>query len=239
MKTSIKMIIALALALAMICGLGTVAFADSNTIVTKNPTDERHYAGETATFIADAVNYDGIEWFFIAPNGTEYKLDAFKTQFPACTVKGQGTTTLQITNLQTGLDGWKVFCCFTLGSNCSATTAARISILIPSAPVTTAPANTTTYYTTYVPSTVYYEPDYVIVDGIRYYSDGTTVVDEDYPPDYILPDGSRVYTICDDTEDYAPDYILPDGSRVYDMTDYEPDYVLINGLRVYSDGSIY
>ena len=160
MKTSIKMIIALALALAMICGLGTVAFADSNTIVTKNPTDERHYAGETATFIADAVNYDGIEWFFIAPNGTEYKLDAFKTQFPACTVKGQGTTTLQITNLQTGLDGWKVFCCFTLGSNCSATTAARISILIPSAPVTTAPANTTTYYTTYVPSTVYYEPDY-------------------------------------------------------------------------------
>ena len=109
--------------------------------------------------------------------------------------------------------------------------------------VRTATAPVTTYYTTtYVPSTVYYEPDYVVIDGVRVYSDGTTIVDEDYAPDYILPDGSRVYSVPGTVEeDFAPDYVLPDGSRVYDLNNYnyEPDYVIINGVRVYSDGSVH
>ena len=258
MKRTVKTIIALALALTMICALGTTAFADSNTVVTKNPTDETRYVGETAIFIANAANYDSIEWLFIAPNGTQCKLDAFKTQFPGCTVTGQGTTELHIANLQTGLNGWKVFCCFGLGGKNTTTSAASVNVLVRSAPVTTAPVTTT-----YVPSTVYYEPDYVVIDGVRYYSDGTTVVEEDYAPDYILPDGTRVYSIPDFEEDYAPDYILPDGSRVYSIPDYdedfapdyiladgsrvydlnkynfEPDYVIINGVRVYSDGSVH
>ena len=239
MKRTLKTIIALALALTIICALGATAFADSNTVVTQNPTDETRYVGETAIFIANAANYDSIEWLFIAPNGTQCKLDAFKTQFPGCTVTGQGTTELRIANLQTGLNGWKVFCCFSRGNNCITTTVANINVLVHSAPVTTAPV--TTYYTTYVPSTVYYEPDYVIIDGVRVYSDGTTVVEEDYAPDYILPDGSRVYSVPDTAdEDFEPDYVLPDGSRVYDLNNYnfEPDYVIINGVRVYSDGSV-
>ena len=258
MKRTLKTIIALALALTMICALGTTAFADSNTVVTKNPTDETRYVGETAIFIANAANYDSIEWLFIAPNGTQCKLDAFKTQFPGCTVTGQGTTELHIANLQTGLNGWKVFCCFGLNGKATTTSAASVNVLVRSAPVTTAPVTTT-----YVPSAVYYEPDYVVIDGVRYYSDGTTVVEEDYAPDYILPDGTRVYSIPDFEEDYAPDYILPDGSRVYSIPDYdedfapdyiladgsrvydlnkynyEPDYVIINGVRVYSDGSVH
>ena len=236
MKRTVKTIIALALALTMICALGTTAFADSNTVVTKNPTDETRYVGEPAIFIANAANYDSIEWLFIAPNGAQCKLDAFKTQFPGCTVTGQGTTELHIANLQTGLNGWKVFCCFSLGGKCTTTSAASVNVLVRSAPVTTAPVTTT-----YVPSTVYYEPDYVVIDGVRYYSDGTTVVDEDYAPDYILPDGSRVYSVPGTVEeDFAPDYVLPDGSRVYDLNNYnyESDYVIINGVRYYSDGSI-
>ena len=237
MKRTVKTIIALALALTMICALGTTAFADSNTVVTKNPTDETRYVGETAIFIANAANYDSIEWLFIAPNGTQCKLDAFKTQFPGCTVTGQGTTELHIANLQAGLNGWKVFCCFGLNGKAATTSAASVNVLVRSAPVTTAPVTTT-----YVPSTVYYEPDYVVIDGVRYYSDGTTVVDEDYAPDYILPDGSRVYSVPGTVEeDFAPDYVLPDGSRVYDLNNYnyESDYVIINGVRVYSDGSVH
>lgn len=46
MKIFVKMIIALALALTMICALGSAAFADNGTIVTKNPTSETHYVGE-------------------------------------------------------------------------------------------------------------------------------------------------------------------------------------------------
>ena len=213
MKRTVKMILALALALSMICALGTAAFADSNTVVTKNPTDETRYVGETAIFLANATNYDSIEWLFIAPNGAQCKLDAFKTQFPACTVTGQGTTELRIANLQTGLNGWKVFCCFNLGGNCVTTCAASVNVLVPSAPAAAVPVTTT-----YVPSTVYYEPDYVVIDGVRYYSDGSTVLDEDFAPDYILPDGSRVY----DLNNY----------------NYESDYVMINGVRYYSDGSI-
>ena len=262
MKRTLKTIIALALALTMICALGATAFADSNTVVTKNPTDETRYVGETAIFIANAANYDSIEWLFIAPNGTQCKLDAFKTQFPGCTVTGQGTTELHIANLQTGLNGWKVFCCFGLNGKATTTSAASVNVLVRSAPVTTAPV-TTYYTTTYVPSIVYYEPDYVVIDGVRFYSNGMTVVEEDYAPDYILPDGSRVYSIpdYDYDEDYAPDYILPDGSRVYSDYDedfapdyiladgsrvydlnkynFEPDYVIINGVRVYSDGSVH
>ena len=237
MKRTLKTIIALALALTMICALGTTAFADSNTVVTKNPTDETRYVGETAIFIANAANYDSIEWLFIAPNGTQCKLDAFKTQFPGCAVTGQGTTELHIANLQTGLNGWKVFCCFGLNGKATTTSAASVNVLVRSAPVTTAPV--TTYTTTCVPYTVYYEPDYVVIDGVRYYSDGTTIVEEDYAPDYILPDGSRVYSV-DIDEDFEPDYVLPDGSRVYDLNnyDYESDYVLINGVRYYSNGTV-
>ena len=139
MKRTVKMIIALALALTMICALGTTAFADSNTVVTKNPTDETRYVGETAIFIANAANYDSIEWLFIAPNGTQCKLDAFKTQFPGCTVTGQGTTEMRIANLQTGLNGWKVFCCFGLNGKATTTSAASVNVLVRSAPVTTAP----------------------------------------------------------------------------------------------------
>ena len=241
MKRTVKMIIALALTFTMICAFGAAAFADAkpdanpviNPVVTKNPTDEARYVGETAIFIANAANYDSIEWLFLAPNGTQCKLDAFKTQFPGCTVKGQGTTELRITNLQTGLNGWEVFCCFYRGSTCITTTVASIYVLIPGT------AHTSTTYTTYVPY-VYYEPGYYIIDNVYYYSDGTTlyvVDDEDFEPDWIELDGSRVYDLSDTvTEDREPDWIELDGSRVYDLNDYEdlmPGYVMINGVPVY------
>ena len=264
MKTSVKMIIALALALTMICALGTAAFADAplTTTILKNPTNERHYAGETATFIADAANYNSLEWRFLNPNGVDFSLDGFKMQFPGAGVTGQGTTTLKISNLQTGMEGWRVYCRFFLGAAHSDTASANIGVNVPSAPVYTQPV-TTVYPTTVYPTTVYYEyePDYVYVNGARVYSDGTVVYDEDYAPDYILPDGSRVYSVPVDEdyapdyvlvdgarvysdgsvvydEDFAPDYILSDGSRVYDLNNYEPDYIWVNGVQVYSDGSI-
>ena len=233
MKRTFKMILALALALTVICALGTAAFADNATTVIKNPTDETRYVGDTAIFRASAVNYDSSEWMFLSPNGIEYNLDAFKAQFPACTVKGQGTAELQITNLQTGLNGWEVFCCFYHGSTCITTTVASIYVLIPGT------AHTSTTYTTYVPY-VYYEPGYYIIDNVYYYSDGTTlyvVDDEDFEPDWIELDGSRVYDLSDTvTEDREPDWIELDGSRVYDLNDYEdlmPGYVMIDGVPVY------
>ena len=213
MKTSVKMIIALALVLTMICALGSAAFADNGTVVTKNPTNETHYVGETATFIAAANNYESSEWAFIAPNGTQCSLDAFRAQFPGSGVTGQGTNTLTITNLQTGMNGWEVYCSFKLGSICTTTTVATISVLVPSAPVYTAPTTVVTD-----PVTVcydYYEPDYIIVDGARVYSDGTVVYDNDIPV-YIDENGNNYYT--DGTvsaPDCAPGYYWGNGVLVY------------------------
>lgn len=213
MKTSVKMIIALALVLTMICALGSAAFADNGTVVTKNPTNETHYVGETATFIAAANNYESSEWAFIAPNGTQCSLDAFRAQFPGSGVTGQGTNTLTITNLQTGMNGWEVYCGFKLGSLCTTTTVATISVLVPSAPVYSAPTTVVTdpvivYYD-------YYEPDYIIVDGARVYSDGTVVYDNDIPV-YIDEDGSHYYT---------------DGTVI--TPDCAPGYYWVNGVLVY------
>ena len=212
MKTSVKMIIALALVLTMICALGSAAFADNGTVVTKNPTNETHYVGETATFIAGANNYESSEWAFIAPNGTQCSLDAFRAQFPGSGVTGQGTNTLTITNLQTGMNGWEVYCAFKLGSLCTTTTVATVSVLVPSAPTTvvTDPV--------YVPTTVYYEyyePDYIIVDGARVYSDGTVVYDNDIPA-FIDEDGTHYYT---------------DGTVI--TPDCAPGYYWVNGVLVY------
>ncbi|MBQ7434408.1 MAG: hypothetical protein IJV51_01220 [Oscillospiraceae bacterium] len=213
MKRTVKMILALALALTMICALGTAAFADNDTVVTKNPTGETHYVGETATFIANAVNYESIEWMFIAPNGTAYSLDAFKAQFPASGVTGQGTTELKITNLQTGMNGWEVYCGFNRGNICTTTTAASISVLVPSAPVYSAPATVVTD-PVYVPC-YEYEPDYVVVDGVRVYSDGTVVSDDDTPV-FIDSDGTNYYT---------------DGTVI--TPDCAPGYYWVNGVLVY------
>ena len=213
MKTSVKMIIALALVLTMICALGSAAFADNGTAVTKNPTNETHYVGETATFIAAANNYESSEWAFIAPNGTQCSLDAFRAQFPGSGVTGQGTNTLTITNLQTGMNGWEVYCSFKLGSICTTTTVATISVLVPSAPVYTAPTTVVTD-----PVTVcydYYEPDYIIVDGARVYSDGTVVYDNDIPV-YIDENGNNYYT---------------DGTVI--TPDCAPGYYWVNGVLVY------
>ena len=186
MKTSIKMILALALALTIICALGAAAFADTPIIITKNPTNERHFIGEYAMFVAGANNYDRIEWRFNAPNGSDYSLDAFRAQFPYCSVDGQGTTTLVVNNIQPGMEGWRAYCRFYLGSSFADTTSANIGVSAPAAPVYNVPVYNTWGY-------IDYEPDYIIVDGACIYSDGTVVYDS-YEPDYIIVNGARVYS---------------------------------------------
>ncbi len=160
-----KKIITFILVLTMICALGATAFADA-PVITKNPTNERHFVGEYAMFIAGAYNYDRIEWRFTAPNGGDYSLDAFKAQFPFCSVEGQDTTTLTVHNIQTSMEGWRAYCRFYLGNAYCDTTSANIGVSVQTAPVV--PVYNTWGY-------IDYEPDYIIVDGVRIYSDGTVV----------------------------------------------------------------
>ena len=60
-----------------------------------------------------------------------------------------------------------------------------------------------------------YEPDYVVVDGVRVYSDGTVVSDDDNPV-FVDSDGTNYYT---------------DGTVI--TPDCAPGYYWVNGVLVY------
>lgn len=92
--------------------------------VTKNPTSENRKAGETAYFVANAVNYDSLSWTFVAPGGQQYSVQQFRSSFPGSTVSGEYGTTLSISNVSTGMSGWGAFCSFNgSGQNARSTTA--------------------------------------------------------------------------------------------------------------------
>lgn len=58
-----------------------------------------NYAVETATFVADAVNYDSIEWIFIAPNGNEYtQINGVEGSVPYSAVVAPSTYVVTISN---------------------------------------------------------------------------------------------------------------------------------------------
>ena len=79
--------------------------------VTKNPSNEYHNAGETAIFIVNAVNYTSLYWTFVDPSGAARTAQEFMN---ACggSVGGQNGTDLYIYNVNTGMNGWGVYCTF-------------------------------------------------------------------------------------------------------------------------------
>ena len=92
--------------------------------VTKNPTNENRKVGETAYFVANAVNYDSLSWTFVAPNGQQYTVQQFRSTFPGAAVSGEYGTTLSIANVSTDMGGWGAFCSFNgSGQNVRSTTA--------------------------------------------------------------------------------------------------------------------
>lgn len=81
-------------------------------MVTKHPTSEYHYAGETALFIAGADNWDSAVWTLVSPNGGEYTWQNFCTIFPYASVIGGSTSSLSITNVGTDMNNWGAYCTF-------------------------------------------------------------------------------------------------------------------------------
>lgn len=90
--------------------------------VTKNPTNEYRSGGDTAIFIANAVNYTGLYWTFVDPKGTARSAQEF---INACggSVGGQNSTDLYIYNVNTNMNGWGVYCTFQGKGNQSVRTA--------------------------------------------------------------------------------------------------------------------
>lgn len=113
MKKTVSLIIVLALVLA----LGVSAFADSDIVITKNPTDEKHVETETAWFVSGANSFDSVSWFFLSPQNVKHSPDDFRTLFPQAVFEGRDSTRFAIHNLSSGMDGWRVFCIFSKGNS--------------------------------------------------------------------------------------------------------------------------
>ena len=93
--------------------------------VTKNPTNETRNAGETALFIADALNYTSCTWSFVDPSGNVKTPGEFMASCGGSVV-GENSTRLSVSNVNTGMNGWGVFCTFRQNNQSARTTTAYI-----------------------------------------------------------------------------------------------------------------
>ena len=146
-----KKLVSALLVLAVVLTLSTVAFADCNNgiYITKNPTDEVRSAGGKAWFVTRATGYSSIKWIFIAPDGTYLSVQEFRNRFPYATVSGESDTTLTISNVNTDMNGWRVFCAFSNSLGTEGTTAANLYVSAYVAPNNKQTVNSTSTY--YVP----------------------------------------------------------------------------------------
>ena len=199
-----KRLISVVLVLVLVLSVGTLAFADNKTAnITKSPTDEVRYVGDTAIFKSAATGYDKLTWNFESPDKKAVTVQEFKTRFPYAVIEGENTTTLTVKNLSTDMNGWAVYCTFFNGGTEVSTTLAFLYVTVYTAPATPAPkptttTTTTTYYTYYVP--VYDEYEYVYVDDDDY-DEVYVYVDNDYDDD--------VYVYVDE-DDYDLQYVYVD-----------------------------
>ena len=108
-----KKAITILMVLAIVLSLSATAFADNGGIkVTKDPTDEYHFIGETAAFVANARKYSGLTWTVIDPDGYRCSVDEFRSYFPYSNVTGDTTGTLIINNVNADMEGYRFFCTF-------------------------------------------------------------------------------------------------------------------------------
>ena len=97
-------------------------------VITKNPTNEQRYVGETAWFVANATGYNSLYWTLVSPWGQEYSIAEIRSQFPGASISGESTTTLTINGLFVGLNGWGAYCTFSNGVQSARTTTAYVYV---------------------------------------------------------------------------------------------------------------
>ena len=108
-----KKAITILMILAIVLSLSASAFADNGGIkVTKDPTDEYHFIGETAAFVANARKYSNLTWTVIDPDGYRCSVDEFRSYFPYSNITGDTTGTLIINNVNADMEGYRFFCTF-------------------------------------------------------------------------------------------------------------------------------
>ena len=116
--------------IAIVLSLSASAFADNGGIkVTKNPSDEYHFIGETAAFVANARKSSSLTWTVVNPDGYRCTIDEFRSYFPHSYISGDTTGTLIINNVHADMDGYRFFCTFSNANGAENTTEAVLHII--------------------------------------------------------------------------------------------------------------
>lgn len=79
--------------------------------ITRNPTDDYQPPYGRASFVANASVYESLSWTFVSPSGGEYSPENFVSGSIA-SVSGQYSNKITISNLETWMYGWGVYCTF-------------------------------------------------------------------------------------------------------------------------------
>ena len=81
--------------------------------VTKSPTGETVQAGGSAWFVAKYQDAIWAVWHFVSPDGTrDLAYTDAAAVFPGLKIIGGDQSTLQLQNIPSELNGWKVYCSF-------------------------------------------------------------------------------------------------------------------------------
>ena len=95
--------------------------------VTKNPTNENRTEGGSALFVSCANAFESLTWTMVSPDGGEYSVASFRSLFGA-SVSGESSTTLTVSNVTTGMNGWGAYCTFYYKGQTARTTTAYMYI---------------------------------------------------------------------------------------------------------------
>ena len=88
-------------------------------VITKQPTGETHYVGDSCMYIANANGFTSAHWTAVTPTGEDMDMQTFRNTFPNCSTVGDNTGTLTINNISMEMNGWSFYCTF---DNMGATT---------------------------------------------------------------------------------------------------------------------
>lgn len=142
---------------------------DPFLMISKNPTSEYHYEGETAYFVARANNFTSMKWTFVSPSGGQYSASEFERQFIQCKVSGTNSNTLAIYNVSRDMTGWGAYCTFTGNGQTARSSTAYLTVTAKSDPK---PVPT---YSPVTKSIGGYVSDYLMSSVTIYLNNGTTV----------------------------------------------------------------
>ena len=174
-------------------------------VISKQPTGESHYVGDSALFIANANPYTAASWTAVAPNGMEMDMQTFRNTFPNSSTVGDTTGSLTINNINMDMNGWTFYCTFDNMGSTTSTNSVSLRVLGAKAqtPTQTVQAPPVTNVTcpicgSTVASNVAICPvcgEYINSDGIDYsYADAyRDVVDDAGDIWRIYADGSMDY----------------------------------------------